>query len=273
MLKPVLSESPTGSLRVWDDPRSGVEYVIGADAAEGRKRDRTAAMRRGIGSYSDQRPDYSAAIVLEMESGLHVASWHGYIPPDEFATVLAGIGWHYNTALLVPELNGPGLAVVTRLTETLQYDNIYRSHTFNVMDMDPLQPKWGFRTDATTRKILMLRVYESLNSNRLFTRDRALIDELRTMEFDDQGSERGRGNNKDDRVFALALALQGRHTSMGSPTKPPPRAAGRAFDDAVWDKVLAQQEASRARSDGRGSVGRGLYPGGSRGPWIGRGGS
>lgn len=269
-LTPRLSEDRTGCLRIWDMPQEGREYVAGIDVAEGRKRDRTALQRRGVVSYSDSRPDYSAVIVLEMETALHVATWHGYVPPDELATIAAAIGWLYNSCLLVPELNGPGLAVVTRLTETLAYDNIYRSQAFNVLDRDPFNPQFGFRTDAVTRKILMLRVHEMLNSNKLFTRDRRLAAELRTMEFDDQGTERARGSNKDDCVLALALALQGRYTSIGlTPMqKTERRPTARALDDQAWDAI---ERKMHGQSGGGGGGSRGLYPGGGRGHWPGRG--
>jgi hypothetical protein len=246
---PLLSEDRVGSLRIWDHPRDNFEYVIGVDTAEGRVKDRSAADRRKQFSYSDNRPDYSAAVVLEMESSMHVATWHGYMTPDEFATVCAAIGWYYNTALVVPEINGPGLVVVTRLAETFQYNNLYRTRMFNVMERDPWQPQWGWRTDMHSRKLLIARIHEALNGGHLFTRDRHLIDELRTLEFDDQGVERGKGKNKDDRVLALGMALQGRYEALGGISeRKPPRPPARAYEDRIWNIVKQQQEPHDSRS-------------------------
>lgn len=266
---PVLTPDRAGNFKVWDLPTDHREYVAGADVAEGKKRDRSAAERRGQSNYGDSRPDYSSISVIELETGLHVASWHGYLPPDQFATTLAAVGYYYNTALLVPEINGPGLAVLTRLTETIRYPNIYRSRIFNVLDMDPMNPSLGWRTDMHSRKILMLRVHEALNSDRLFTRDKRTISELRTMEFDDAGVERGRGKNKDDCVFSLALALQGRYDAIGNsqPVVKNPRSSAEAFEAKIWDRV---EENQKRIEDARRRLGGGLYSGWGTGRRPGR---
>ena len=279
---PVLSESPTGSMKVWDPPCDDREYVIGVDVAEGKVRDRTALQRRTNINYGSKRPDYSAAVVIELITGLHVASWHGYVPPDEYAGTVAAMGMYYNDALLTVEMNGPGISVLSRLTETLAYDNMYRSRLWNVIGQDPTKPTFGFQTNPSSRKQLMMHVHAAINSNQLFTRDALLIDELRTMEFDEAGVERGRGSNKDDMVLAFALALEGRYAS-GSQVAPPPRTPAndrRGYDDAVWRKVKAlnqdHEDASnhndsnrpsrRGFTGGRSSMGRR----GPRGPRPGR---
>lgn len=251
---PQLHENRNGLLRVWDHPNDETDYVIGIDVAEGRKKDRSASERRGVVSYSDSRPDYSAMVVLEVETALHAATWHGYIPPDALATCAAALGYYYNTALLVPEINGPGIAVITKLAETIQYPNLYRSRVFNVMDRDPHSPSLGWRTDAHSRKILMVRIHEMLASDSIFTRDKVLISELRTMEFDDAGTERARGRNKDDCVLALAMALQGRHEAVGSgfsrkerPKLPP----GERMSQEIWDRVKQKQASHERHRTGR----------------------
>jgi len=253
-MQPILLQDRNGLLSIWDHPLDGHGYVIGIDVAEGKKRDRSTAEKRGIVSYSDSRPDYSAMIVLDAETAQHVASWHGYIPPHLLATVAAALGMYYNTALLVPEVNGPGIAVITSLTETIQYPNIYRTRVFNVMDRDPHSPQLGWRTDQHSRKLLMNRIGEMLETGYLFTRDKDLIGEIRTMEFDDQGVERGRGRNKDDRVLALGMALQGRFESIGGfkvDTKPKP-STEELLNQQAWDYVKRQQEKGHGnRGSGR----------------------
>lgn len=251
---PVLIRSQTGQLRIWDPPKDGVEYVVGADVSEGKVRDRSAVQRRTNINYGDSRPDYSAAVVLELITGLHVASWHGYLSPDLYAGVLAAIGAHYNNALLVPESNGPGVSVISRLTETIGYDNMYVGRLWNVIDLDPNKKQFGFQTNASSRKQLMMHVHSALNSNQLFTRDADLIDELRTMEFDEAGVERARGKNKDDRVLALALALEGRYSSGqniqsggGSARQTPEQ----SYQDQVWAQVRQQQEQLNDRNSRR----------------------
>lgn len=240
-MKAILTESRTGQLKIWDPPKDRGEYVIGADPSEGKVRDKGAGKRKF--NYLDDRPDYSAAIVLELQTGLHVASWHGYVPPEQFAAVIAALGMHYNNALIVPEINGPGLVLVTTLSETLHYPNLYRTRLFNVYDRDLHVAQWGWRTTADSRQMLVSRINEAVNPGRLFTRDRGLISELRTMEFDDQGNPRARGKNKDDRVLAFGMALQGRFERLGGLQEAPEKKTdARAFDDQMHTRIQKKLE-------------------------------
>lgn len=242
-----------GRFKVWDEPKVRSRYVVGADIAEGKVRDRTRSARAQLYSYSDQRPDYSAAHVTEIETGLHVASWHGYVQPTEFAPLLAAIGFYYNQALIVPEVNAMGVAVVEGLTMVIRYPNVYRSKVFNKVERDFLGVDWGWRTTVQTRPLLIARIDEALNAQGLFTRDKDLIRELRTMQIDETGVPRAKGKDKDDRVIACGLSLQGRFELLygtltgqekdGDTLKP--------LDKQVWDHIHRQQEASvRGRRSG-----------------------
>lgn len=250
---PKLIPAQAGSFRIWDPPIKTRKYVIGIDVAEGKVRDRTNRMRRSY-SYSDRRPDYSAAVILELESGSHVATWHGYADPPDFAAVCAAMGWHYGGALLVPELNGPGLVVVTELTRTFKYTNLYQSRTWNRLEGDFMGNEFGFRTTVQSRKVLIGHIYRHVNSDFAFTRDERLISELRTMEMDDNGIERARAPNNDDLVMALGLALTGRyeyfHGTIHADDEPGRRLD--EFDRKVWRRL----EAHGNRRDGRTVGGR-----------------
>lgn len=252
-----MSPAPAGSLRLWDHPIPGREYVIGADVAEGRVRDKGLSARRKLVSYSDRKPDYSAACVIELETGLHVGSWHGTLNPYEYATVLYAIGQHFNNALLVVEVNGPGIATITCLAEQLRYPRLYRTRQYAVMENPGMSTAYGWRTLPQTREQLMFRLTEALAEGNLFTRDGKLIDEMRTMVRDPNGQPRAMGSNKDDRVFGLALALQGKYDVFGGrqerpgATKP---AVHKLPDSDVWayvNRVLEQS--ARARSQPTGS--------------------
>jgi hypothetical protein len=249
-MRGVLVSGRGGRLQIWDHPKVRSRYSIGADVATGKVRDRTRSARAELYSYSNQRPDYSAVIIVEVETGLHVASWHGYIQPTEFYPVLAALGYYYNNALIVPEINGPGLAVVEGLTLKLQYPNVYRSKVWNKPDSDMMGGDWGWRTSQNTRPILIARVDESVNQEILFTRDKDLIRELRTMQIDETGIPRAKGKDKDDRVFALGLALQGRFELLYGTLNQEEQASHLSqADQQVWDQIKKQQEASsRGRS-------------------------
>lgn len=202
-----------GRLRIWDHPDDGIGYVIGADTAENVVRDRGASRRAKRVSYVDDRPDYSAAIVIELETGRHVASWHGYEDPGVYGSFLCALGLYYNEALLVPELNGPGISVVERLLD-LRYPNLYRGMEWNDIDPEGPASSWGWRTTRENRPRLIARISEILQTTAFTTRDKQLVDELRTMQHSEDGTPRAKGRDKDDRVIALGLALQGRYESL-----------------------------------------------------------
>lgn len=210
-LRPKLIYATNGKLRIWREPTKTEEFVIGADTSEGRVRDRGAGKSKLGASIMTDRPDRSAAVVLEKETGEHVATWHGWIDPVEFAVCLGALGLYYNTALLVPEINSMGVAVVSKLVDDIQYPRIYRSRVIAQVSADPLTNTFGWRTTQANRPLLIARIHEQLNTEQLWTHDPVLIDELRTMEYDEIGVPRARGKNKDDLVMALGMALQGRY--------------------------------------------------------------
>lgn len=255
-MDPILQQSPAGHLQIWDDPVHGRSYVVGADVAEGKVRD-LQSFRQKIFDPSriGERPDYSAAVVIEKETGVHVASWHGYIEPTEFATAVCALGLYYSRALIVPEINGPGIAVVENLTKMFKYPFVYRNRIYNFIDRDPIGASFGFRTTEQTRPMLISRVQEAINTGAAFTRDKRLCQELRTMVFDTTGKPRAMGRDKDDMVFAWALALQGRYELLYGSLEDRSTEDDRlpAYDRRVW-----QKKRERARNAHRDS---GLHPG------------
>ena len=233
-MKTALIRSRGGRFLIWDEPKHRAKYVLGVDISEGKVRDRKRSSRAQLYSYSDERPDYSAVMVVEIETGQHVASWHGYVQPTDFYPIVAAIGYHYNTALIVPEINAMGVTVVEGLVKILDYPNVYRSKIWNRVEADPLGSEWGWRTTTNSRPYLIARLDEAIQQGRLFTRDAQLVDELRTMQYDEMGVPRASGKDKDDRVMALGLALQGRYESLNG-------TAG-SVDPAPWgSNPLADQ--------------------------------
>lgn len=211
-----LIETPlaVAKFRAWREPLEKEEFLIGADVAEGRVRDRGLQGPKTGAFVMHDRPDYSAAVVIERETGEHVATWHGWVDPVEYGVVLAAIGVMYNGALIVPEINGPGIAVVHKLVDDLRYPNIYENKVWGRASDDPITDNYGWRTSLQTRPLLIARIHEAINSRKLFTQDSQLVSELRTMEYDENGTPRARGKNKDDLVIALGLALQGRYEAL-----------------------------------------------------------
>lgn len=209
-----LLESRAGHISIWDPPLVGRRYAIGADVSEGKVRDRVIVRRR-IDTMRD-RPDMSAACVVEVESGEHVATWHGWDNPLAYAQALYALGMEYNQALLVVELNGPGVAVVEHLVRVLGYPNMYISKLLARSDMHQNSDvvEYGWRTTQSSKADLIMRIQEALSTKTLRTRDRRLVKELRTMQYDDMGNPRAKGSDRDDLVMGYGLALRGRFELM-----------------------------------------------------------
>jgi hypothetical protein len=101
-------KSEKGLVKVWEKPKPGVKYVIGADVAEG--------LAKG---------DFSCADVFKLPYGEQVAQIHGKIDPDTFGDLICHLGKLYNKALAGVEANNHGLTTLTRMKH-LNYPNIYQ---------------------------------------------------------------------------------------------------------------------------------------------------
>lgn len=231
------TQDPYGPLRVWSPPAESTEYIVGVDTAEGIVRDRNTTNSAAM-MLRDDKPDYSCAQVVELESGVHVASWWGDISPTDWAYVVAALAYYYNRALLIVEINGPGLEVQNTLAKRVRYPNLYRNRMPNRAVGDDYASSWGWRTGPHNRPQLMARIEELLQSGIPFTRDKETLDEIQIMEKDQRGAIRARAPNHDDRVLALALALQARWERMYDARPEAPRDTSLdhlpAADRAVW---------------------------------------
>jgi len=101
----VLKTRFNSKLRITALPRKDRRYTIGADIASGRA------------------SDYSAFSIMD-QYGNEVAYFKGRLPVDRFADLLMEYGKMYNMALLAPEANDIGMAVVSKIQES-GYTNLY----------------------------------------------------------------------------------------------------------------------------------------------------
>jgi hypothetical protein len=100
-------------LYIWEMPERGESYYVSADVAHGL-----------VGG------DYSCAQIIKIGHGLEpdvqVACWHGWINPTPYASVLAALGYFYNTAQVAVECNDVGTTTNNELMRVLQYQNLFR---------------------------------------------------------------------------------------------------------------------------------------------------
>jgi len=195
---PIERWGPDQAAWVWKYPLSEKKYLISADVA------------RGDGN------DYSTFIVFDIQSCEIVCDFKTKIPPDSFATVLAEAGRRYNNAVLVPESNTYGYAVLMKLQE-LKYPAIYfakEKDKFAVMYGDGNIGKAGFSTQGPSRVKILTKLEEVIRNKQLMIHSSRIYEELKTFIWKGSKPQAMRGKN-DDLVMALAIGCWLFDTSTG----------------------------------------------------------
>lgn len=181
-------------VKVWCKPKTTSLYCIGADVAE------------GIGG------DASCAAVIDIRSGVHVASyWSNTCDVDTFSAELYRLGTWYNKANLCIESNNHGHAVISLLggsVGSLAYPNLYRRIVYDEYTQKRTK-QIGFKTTASTKPRLIENLKSALKSGEVITQDKFTIQELGNFVRDERTGKIGaKGKSHDDRVISLALAWE-----------------------------------------------------------------
>lgn len=136
-----------------------------------------------------------------------VATWHGFVGPEQFARIGVALGNMYGQAEVCPEANGIGQAVVGALKNVLNYPRIYRWRR-----EDKVKGYWsdfyGWSTTMTSKALLIGKMREGLDEDLLVIRDAATLDEA--YDFVDEGGNSYYSISKDghgDRMMALMIAF------------------------------------------------------------------
>lgn len=177
-----LNKSEDGGLKVWESPKQGARYVIGADIAEG--------LATG---------DYSSADVLKLPGGEQVAQWHGKTAPDLFGHTLAALGRIYNNAEIGPERNNHGLTTITTLAD-LDYPFIYRAKS-----LEGGEGKLGWSTTASSKKAMIDQLITQVRDGDHGIICAESIEEMRTY-IEEDGKLNAKSGCFDDRVISRAIA-------------------------------------------------------------------
>lgn len=176
-----------GRLTVWRDPERGKEYCIGADVAEGL-----------------EGGNFSAAVVLERQSGEQVAELHGHWRPDVFAQILAALGIWYRLADIAVEANNHGHTALQVLCYQLNYARLY----YYVDGEAGSKPRLGWPTNAKTKPIMIDDLAAAVADAAIRLRSCHLIDECLSFVSKDDGVQAAQEGKHDDLVIAAAIAWQ-----------------------------------------------------------------
>jgi hypothetical protein len=181
-LVPGWEQRRNGELEIWLPPVSSKEYLVAVDPAGG-------------GSEGD----YSAAEVLELETGFQCAEFAGHVGGLELARLVTELAAEYNHAWLVVERNNHGSGVLALIDTVCHYDRIYRRGE---------EPGW--LTTSVSRPAILGRLDAGLVDQPQCFMSRKLLGECRSFVRLPDGRTGARAGTHDDRVMAMAIAMGAR---------------------------------------------------------------
>jgi hypothetical protein len=171
-----------GELEIWLPPLKGKEYLVAVDPAGG-------------GSEGD----YSAAQVLDLETGMQCAEFAGHVGGLELARLVTELAGEYNGAWLVVERNNHGSGVLALVETSCGYKRIMRQGG---------QPGW--LTTSLSRPAVLGQLGAALVDHPERFMSRKLLAECRSFVRLPNGSSGARAGTHDDRVMAMAVGLGAR---------------------------------------------------------------
>lgn len=191
-----------GPLTIFQAPIAGKRYVMGGDPSKGID----VSARKG--NSSD--PDYSSLVVLDLDTGIQVATYRARETPMQFARSSADVGQYYNWAFFCPERNELGyIEELLRLDYPAQALYMAERDPGDLSGIDPHQIGWLTTGNAQggSRTVLISALESALEDGEIQVVDPVVIDELRSFIVLPTGRAEAALGSHDDTVFALALAV------------------------------------------------------------------
>jgi hypothetical protein len=185
--QPAVELRRNGELEIWLPPLKGKEYLVAVDPAGG-------------GSEGD----YSAAQVVELETGLQCAEYAGHAGGLELARLMTDLAAEYNHAWLVVERNNHGSGVLALADSVCKYRRIYQQGG-----------QAGWLTTSMSRPAALGRLDAGLVEEPERFNSRRLLAECRSFVRLPNGNTGARAGTHDDRVMAMAIGLGARAELLG----------------------------------------------------------
>ena len=211
---PPVETRRNGELEIWLPPIAGKHYLVAVDPAGG-------------GSEGD----YTAAQVIDTQSGLQCAEFASHLGGLDTAKLLAEIGHEYNDAWLAVERNNHGQGVLWLLESVCHYPHIYRQNG-----------QMGWLTNSITRPAAIGRLNAALVEGPDLFMSRRLLAQCRSFVRLPDGSTGARPGTHDDLVMAMAIGIAVKTELMESGTD---RFAGIASaSNRAWRRIALPEDES-----------------------------
>ena len=180
-------------LTLWELPKPGCRYVLGADVASGK-----------------ETGDYSAAVLLEVvplslwarlfgnrkPRLREVGTLHGHWEPDTYGEYLVTLATYFGAELAI-ERNNQGLTTITA-ARRLGYEKLIADANGEA----------GWWTDKLTKPQIINLLAQMLRDDQLELWLGSILDELQVYSLLKDGSTGALNGYHDDFVMALAIAVQ-----------------------------------------------------------------
>lgn len=171
-------------LIIFEEPKKGHPYVIGADTA-------------GEGS------DFNVAQIIDNATGRQVARMRTHEDEGLFARDLFALGTIYNGALIAVECNFS--TYPNRELERLGYKRIYVRKKEDLFTRKMIDA-FGFRTTAITRPIILSNLVDIVRESVHLINDKDTLKEMLVFCKNERGRAEALAGEHDDCVMALAIA-------------------------------------------------------------------
>lgn len=177
------TDAEDGETLVWEEPKAGHPYVIGADTA-------------GEGS------DWFVACVIDNSTGRLVAKYRTQTDEDLFAREVWCLGMWYNQALVGIEANFSTHPIkeLSRLRYPRQFVRQIEDNLTHVV-----REALGFKTDRLTRPVIIAELQGIMREHPELVDDEDCLNEMLTFARNSKGRPEAVEGAHDDCVMALAI--------------------------------------------------------------------
>jgi hypothetical protein len=172
--------------QIYTEPEDDHQYIVSVDTAHGV-----------------EEGDFSCIQVLDRTERVQVAEYYARTPPDVVAAQAHNVATLYNDALIVPEIDGPGLAVVKVLLD-FGYNNIY-VRSINSVNWTQ---RYGFRTQAKGERDAMIAALgQAIRLETHTFHSTRFLSECKVFIETTKGRYEAMPGEHDDAVMSMAIAI------------------------------------------------------------------